>query len=155
MLEGVGQGLLHHSEDGGADALGDGPDVPHGPVRHVEPAPAHPVEQSGQCGEAGLRLARGGAVAPGTVVPQHPQHVPQLRHGVPPGRGDGVEGRLGPLGRGTHGHRSGLGLHDHQADGVGEDVVHLPCDPGPFTRGGLLGLDAVGRCRASVSRPNT
>ena len=34
----------------------------------------------------------------------------------------------------------GLGLHDHEAEPVGDDVVQLPGDPGALLGGGELGL---------------
>jgi hypothetical protein len=138
VLDRVGQRLLHHPVRGDGQFGGDRTAVAVLGEARLEPGPAGVVDQAGQVIKAGLRGQVGAA-----VVSQHAERTAELPKRVATGRRDGVEGGLGLVRLAAHDDRAGLGLHHHQADRVGEHVVHVPGDPGALP--GRRGLVCLGQ----------
>ena len=130
MLHRVGERLLHDAVRG---QIGVGGQVTVNALDrepHAQPGTAHVLDQAGQ-GVDG-RPRRADAVV--LFLLQDAQQTAKLRHRVPARVGDRVEDPFGPAGIGADHHRPGLGLNDHDTDGVREHVVHVAGDAGPLLR---------------------
>ncbi len=64
----------------------------------------------------------------------------QLGDGLPTGRLDRAQRLLGLFGLARHDPACGTGLHSHDADMVGDDVVQLASDTHSFIEHGPLGV---------------
>ena len=102
---------------------------------------AGPLDQLADAGHARLRRPR---VVLVLVLVQHAEQAAHLGQRLAPGP-------LDLLGGGDRAGRVALedparaaGLHDHDADAVGHDVVHLARDPAALLGGGPRGLLRVG-----------
>ena len=100
-----------------------------------------PFQQHGQLRERGLRARDSRAVRrwPGGVgggvgvgIPQDTDDATHVLQGVPPGVGDRDEHVVGARRRCRREGRARLGQPDDDGQGVCDDVVHVPGDPGPF-----------------------
>ena len=131
--------LAHADERGaqaaGPDLLDQRADVGLGGLRGE--ALARAVAQPARAGEHGHGPGGGGRLG---AAPQHAEQAPHVRERRPAGLGDGAErpGRRRGVGVGRV--PAAVGLRDHHGERVGDDVVHLPGDPGAFGRGRDLGL---------------
>ena len=114
--------------------------------------PSHEVGQvregSGGCVREGagapLRVSGPGALAPQDIAfvigPEDADEATGLGEGLARGRPDGLQRLPGARPVEVLGVRGGVGgavgLHDDDAEGVGNDVVHLAGDPGALVLGG-------------------
>ena len=135
VLADVGQRLLHDAVRGQLHAAGQRPGLP----RHLEPygqaRAAHLVDEVGELVDAGLRHVLAARVVAGAQQAEQPAHLGQR---LPAGAGDGLQRLLGLVGRGVQDVRGAVRLDDHHRHVVGDHVVQLAGDPGPF--GGDRGL---------------
>ena len=80
-------------------------------------------------------------MAPSSALAQHPEDVTELLERLPAGLAD--QGGLLGGGRVGQRHLQRPGVQDHQADPVGDHVVHLPGDAGPLLGPGPLGVEQL------------
>ena len=126
--ENVGQSLLHRPVH---DQLDAGPE-PAGRAGHfrlyIEAGSADLLEQRAEVGEAGLRT-QGRAVAFGAQHPEQSAHVLQR---LPAGRRDLGHRRVRPAGIDGQFRCRRVGQPHHDRQAMGDDVMHVAGDPGPF-----------------------
>jgi hypothetical protein len=86
-------------------------------------------------------------------VPQDAEDLAQLLHGRTRGRAQQLN--LSGQGRGLAcgGEFQCPGVHRDQAQPVAQEVVHLPCDPGPFLQPGRRGGQRPGLFQIGVALP--
>ena len=125
--EGVGQALLHDPVGGQVDAGRQRPGLPPDRDGHRQTGVAHVPDEVVEARET--RLGGERRVLVGALA-ERPEHPPQLAERLPPRVLHGGDRAPRPLGVGVEHRLGGLGLHDHHAQAVGHDVVHLPRDAG-------------------------
>ena len=131
MLEGVGQGLLHQPVHG---ELHPGGHVGGGPVdlqRGVQPGRPDLVDEQIELGQVrdGLKALAG--VLPGMLA-QHAEQPAGIGQGPAPGGRHRAHDLGGPLRGGGRRRDRRIAQGDHDREVMGDDVVHLPGDPGPL-----------------------
>ena len=149
MAHDVDERLLHDAKGGGVDA---GRQV-DGLAGHLEldgqPGGAHARDERADALQRGLRSERELLVAAAQDAEQPPQLAERLAAGLLD-RGDGGARALGV---GRHGALGGRGLHEHDRDVVGDDVVQLARDPRALAEHrrrlalGAVALDLAGPAR--------
>lgn len=133
VLVHIGQRLLDQPVRG---ALGRRVQQPGGARRgQFDPhtGRARLVDQPGQVGQGRLRRTRRGLLA--FVDPQHAEYLAQLVQRLPADLAD--EPDLAGVLAIRHADFQGSGVDDHQADPMGDHIMHLPGDPRPLFHTGL------------------
>ncbi len=129
VLERVGEALLHDPVGREVDPGRQRPRLALHPDAHGEPGLAHLAGELVEAGQAGLGRQGGPLVG---HLAQDAEHAAQLRQGAAPGLLHRCERAARALGVAVE-HRLGrLGLHHHDAEAVGHDVVHLARDARPL-----------------------
>ena len=129
----VGQRLLHDPVDGQLLARAERQRSSTGVAADDQPRSSQLLDQPVEVDEGGLRSVV-------LRVAQLGEQHPDVGEGLARGGGDRREG-------GIHGGRilraevaRPVGLRDHDRQGVGDHIMHVPCDPHPL----LLGRDLFG-----------
>ena len=139
VAQAVGEGLLHEAVGRQVDGGRHGPRHTGHVELDVEAGRAYPFYQVGELRDPGLRRER--RVVPGLQHAEQPAHLRQclLAH-----RADGVERRGGCRRVAFQRHRTSLGLHDHHADVMCDDVVQLAGDAVALGDDRRLGFGGAG-----------
>jgi hypothetical protein len=136
VLEDVGERLLDHAV---RRELGRAAEADPGPFLvevHGQPAGGDLVEENRKLGEGRLR----GHPVEGPFGVQGRQQLTHAAHRLLPGARHRLQDRHGHRGVLLGHHPAALGLADHDREGVRDDVVHLPGEPGPLLVEHLAGM---------------
>ena len=131
VLEGVGQGLLHQPVHGELHPRGH---VRGGPVdlqRGVQPGRPDLVDEQIELGQVRDRLEALAGVLAGPLA-QHAEQPAGIGQGPAPGGRHRAHDLGGPLRGGGRRRDRRVAQGDHDREVMGDDVVHLPGDPGPL-----------------------
>ena len=128
VFEDVGEGLLNDSVDHKPKSLGDHRLLPSHLEFNFHPGLVHQVGNFSQ--------ARGGGELGVGVLTQHPDDSPHFKEGLTSGLGDRLKHLGGLLRLLRRQCFAAFGLHNHDRQRVGDDVVELS---GDLVTGALLG----------------